>query len=95
MWHFLCRSLLLCRSENSALDKVGGILTPGLLITVALIIVKAIITPIGPIVEVETQNVFTAGFLEGYYQTMDSFGAMAFVALVIANHEMRAFVKKI
>lgn len=81
---FFAAAYYFCRSENSALDKVGGILTPGLLITVALIIVKAIITPIGPIVEVETQNVFTAGFLEGY-QTMDSFGAMAFVALVIAN----------
>jgi LIVCS family branched-chain amino acid:cation transporter len=52
--------------KSQVIDKVGKFLTPGLLIILAVIIIKAIVTPAGTPVETGLANPFTNAFLYGY-----------------------------
>lgn len=85
---FFSITLFFVLNESSMLDRIGKILTPVLLIMVFLIIVKAIITPIGSYQISDEPNLFLRGFNEGY-QTMDALGS-TFICAVL----MRSLVQK-
>lgn len=67
-WLFLIR-------PSGIIDVVGKVLTPVLLATMAFIIVKGILSPLGKPLSVGDIPAFSTGFLEGY-QTMDALGSM-------------------
>ncbi|WP_145543133.1 branched-chain amino acid transport system II carrier protein [Virgibacillus sp. SK37] len=72
-------------NPSKIVDRVGQILTPILLITLAILFVRAFMILNNPplqATEKYTASPFTAGFLEGYF-TMDAIAALAFGIVVI------------
>lgn len=67
-WLFLIR-------PSGIIDVVGKVLTPVLLATMAFIIIRGILSPLGTPLSVGDIPAFSTGFLEGY-QTMDALGSM-------------------
>lgn len=80
-WLFLIR-------PSGIIDVVGKVLTPVLLATMAFIIIKGILSPLGKPLLVGDIPAFSTGFLEGY-QTMDALGSMLVGCLAL-----NALIKK-
>lgn len=74
-WLFVIR-------PSGVIDSVGKILTPVLLATMAFIIIKGIIFPLGKPLQAGNIPAFSTGFLEGY-QTMDALGSMLVGGLIL------------
>ncbi len=75
---------LLTFRKNQIVDVLGYYLTPLLLGSLAIIIVKGMIySPSAPEASMTAFNAFTMGFSQGY-QTMDLLGAFFFSSVVIA-----------
>ncbi|MFS0784614.1 branched-chain amino acid transport system II carrier protein [Bacillus sp. 1P06AnD] len=73
-------------SPNKLIDLFGKVLTPSLLILLAIILIKSILTPLGGTAETAAayqENTFFKGFLDGY-MTMDLLASLVF-GIVIAN----------
>ncbi|MDL0416223.1 branched-chain amino acid transport system II carrier protein, partial [Clostridioides difficile] len=69
---FFALVLVLTIRPSKVVDIVGAILTPALLIALAVLIVKGIVSPLGEIRDSSLiQNVFAEGITQGY-QTMDA-----------------------
>lgn len=82
---FFIITFLLSYKESNVIDIIGKYITPALLIFLSLIIVKAIISPVGVIVPVEDYGrFFVKGFHEGY-QTLDALGAPLFTSVVVSD----------
>ncbi len=79
---FFSITLYLVMNPSNIVDNIGKVLTPVLLISLLIIIVKGIINPIGVPVDTGTQNAFSKGFTEGY-QTMDALGSVILASIVI------------
>jgi len=77
-------TLFFALNRKKVVDKIGKILTPFLLVTLALIILKGVFYPLG-----ETggggglPDAFGRGFREGY-QTMDALASVVFAEIIIA-----------
>lgn len=67
---FFSLTLFLAIKPSGIIDRIGKLLTPILLIMLAIIIYKGIISPIGTPLDTGMINPFSKGFTEGY-QTMD------------------------
>ncbi|MBM3790190.1 MAG: branched-chain amino acid transport system II carrier protein [Acidobacteria bacterium] len=80
---FFSITLYLSLNKSTVVDKIGKILTPALLLTLAWIIIRGVLTPVGSIVEGTVPNAFGRGFREGY-QTMDAMASVVFAQIVIA-----------
>jgi len=76
-------TLYFALNQSSVIDKIGKILTPALVVTLALIILRGVFTPLGPLVDQGLQNPFARGFREGY-QTMDAMASIVFAEIIIA-----------
>ncbi|MGL5640995.1 MAG: branched-chain amino acid transport system II carrier protein, partial [Paraclostridium sp.] len=77
--------LLLTIRPSKVVDIIGKILTPALLIALAALIIKGVITPLGEISpNTLVDGVFSTGVSQGY-QTMDALGAVALSTIVIAS----------
>ena len=82
---FFLLILILCVRESAVVDIVGKILTPALLIGLLILIIKGVVTPIGPIADtVLVDNVPLTG-IEAGYQTMDVLAAMVFGIIVLKS----------
>ena len=90
---FFAISYLFASNESKVVDKIGTILTPILLTTLGLIIVKGIINPIGAYTASDISNPFSLGFTEGY-QTMDAIGSMIVAQMVITNLIVKGYKSK-
>lgn len=76
----------LALNPTKLVDRVGQILTPLLLITIVLLIIKAFFDLNSPITEIAPlykKAPFLVGFSEGY-QTMDTIAAVAFSIIVLS-----------
>lgn len=71
-------------NQGKVIDIIGQYLTPGLLVVLTIIIIKAVITPIGDIVPTDLTNAYNHGFVEGY-QTMDALGASLMCGIVLTD----------
>ena len=80
-------------NEGRVIDIIGKFLTPGLLLVLAAIIVKAILSPIGPIVNTGYENSFHLGFTEGY-QTLDALAAAIIGGIVISGLKHKGYDDK-
>ncbi len=69
---------------SSIIDTIGKVLTPVLLVMLASIIIKGLITPIGNIVETPITNIMPTALLEGY-QTMDAMASVIFSSIILAS----------
>ncbi len=77
-------TLFFALNRKKVVDKIGKILTPFLLITLALIILKGIFYPLGnAALGPNLPSAFGRGFREGY-QTMDALASVVFAEIIIA-----------
>ena len=73
---FFAIILFLCIRQSAVVDIVGAILTPLLLVGLAVIIIKGVATPLGEIsLTPNADNVILGGIKAGY-QTMDALAAL-------------------
>lgn len=78
-------SLLFSLKSSKVVDRVGAILTPILLIVLALIIFKGVFFPIGESISLTKElPPFKYGFLNGY-QTMDTLAAIVFSDIILKS----------
>lgn len=78
-------SLLFSLKSSKVVDRVGAILTPILLIVLAIIIFKGIFFPVGESIFLEkSMSPFKYGFLNGY-QTMDTLAAIVFSDIILKS----------
>ena len=84
--YFLINTLFVI-SPGSIVDLIGKFLTPVLLITLMILIIKGSIVPIGPVTETTLDNVFASSLIEGY-QTMDALAAVCFGGMIV--HTIRS-----
>lgn len=66
----------------SVVDKIGSILTPLLLVVLAILIIVGVTNPIGKPVDTGNTQHFLRGFEEGY-QTMDGLGSLVLATIII------------
>ena len=75
-------NLFFVLSPNSIVDIIGKFLTPILLITLLVLIVKGVFVPVSTLTENTLPNTFTASLIEGY-QTMDALAAVCFGGIIV------------
>ncbi|MBU5678019.1 branched-chain amino acid transport system II carrier protein [Alkaliphilus sp. MSJ-5] len=69
---------------SSLIDNIGKILTPALFVTLLVIIIKGIISPIGTIGASQIATPFATGFKEGY-QTMDALASTVLGSIIVGS----------
>lgn len=82
---FFALTFVICLNPKKIVDRVGQILTPILLIMLAILFVRAFFildNPVLPAAEKYESTPFVSGFLEGYF-TMDAIAALAFGIVVV------------
>ena len=85
---------LLTIKPTAVVDIIGKFLTPILLITLAVLCMKGILSPIGEISETaKTANVTKDGILAGY-QTMDALGAIPISIIILKSLTEKGFANK-
>lgn len=88
---FFALVFVLIMHRSRVVDIIGKYMTPILLISLAVLVIRGAVTPLGEIKQ--TQNlVGTAkeGFLAGY-QTMDVLGSLAFTLIVIRSIRLKGY----
>ena len=82
---FFILTYILTIKPSKVVDIVGQFLTPALLIALAILIVKGVISPLGEIrPDTLVPSVFAEGVNQGY-QTMDTLAATVFSTIVIVS----------
>ncbi|KAJ52932.1 LIVCS family branched-chain amino acid:cation transporter [Clostridium tetanomorphum] len=69
---------------SKVIDNIGRFLTPALLITLAIIIIKGIVYPIGTVEQTGVTSVFSNSLIEGY-QTMDALAGLMFATVITSS----------
>ncbi len=85
---------ILAVRPTKVVDYVGKFLTPALLLVLACMIIKGLISPIGgfaPVPKIET--VFAEGLMQGY-QTLDAMGGTVVAILVMATIVEKGYGEK-
>ena len=85
--------LALTIKQTAVVDIVGKILTPLLLLGLAVIIIMGIIHPIGEITAAQIENVAGSGLKNGY-QTLDAIGAVPTGMLALQSIMAKNYSKK-
>lgn len=79
---------------GKVVDIVGKYLTPMLLVTIAVLCIKGLVTPIGDIVSPQPDfQTLKEGFLNGY-QTMDVLGALAITIVIMKTVQDKGYNDK-
>lgn len=83
---FFGLSLFLALAKNSVVDLIGKFLTPLLLISLLIMIIVGVASPIGQIKEIDLNvgKIFSDSMLEGY-NTMDALAALAFTPIIVES----------
>ncbi|MBU5306565.1 branched-chain amino acid transport system II carrier protein [Clostridioides mangenotii] len=82
---FFAITLVLSIRPSKVVDIVGQYLTPALLVALAVLIIKGIMTPLG---DIRPNSLIDAAFAEGItqgYQTMDALAAIIFSSVIILS----------
>ncbi|TYP50350.1 branched-chain amino acid transport system II carrier protein [Thermosediminibacter litoriperuensis] len=77
-------------NQSKVIDYIGKLLTPFLLVMLAVIIIKGIIDPIGEFTTSNISNPFGKAFSEGY-QTMDALASTVFAGIIIKALRERGY----
>jgi len=89
---FFLITLFFSLNRKTVIDKIAKILAPFLMLILAFIIIKGIVSPLGPIVAGTVPKAFSAGFREGY-QTMDAMASIVFAEIIIAALIFKGYKK--
>ena len=90
---FFIITYVLTIKPSKVVDIVGRVLTPALLIALAVIIVKGVVSPLGPVVEEPMiEGVVAEGIAQGY-QTMDAFAAIALASVLIVSMNEKGYTE--
>lgn len=90
---FFAITFALSFKESNVVNIIGKYITPALLVFLFIVIVKAIISPIGKPVDVPVEGgYFVKGFYEGY-QTLDAFASPLFTGIVVADLMRKGYGK--
>lgn len=88
---FFAITLFLTIKPSKVVDIVGQFLTPALLICLAVLIVKGIISPLGtPLERTLVDNVVVRGIYDGY-QTMDAMASCIFAGIIISSVKAKGY----
>ena len=88
---FFGLTYILTIRPSAVVDIIGKFLTPALLVTLAVLVIMGIVSPIGEISDVATtDSVMREGILAGY-QTMDVLGALAVTLIVVGNASSKGY----
>ncbi len=79
-------------TPSKMIDRIGGVLTPILIVMLTSILIKSFITPIGVPVDTGAINTFRMGFEEGY-QTMDALGSIILTIIVIEGIKSKGYLE--
>ncbi|MFS0574786.1 branched-chain amino acid transport system II carrier protein [Sporosarcina sp. 179-K 3D1 HS] len=82
---FFALTLWLCLNPSKIVDRVGKILSPGIIILLLALLVMVVMKPMGAIQSPEeayASGAFVKGFMEGY-NTMDALASLVFGIIVI------------
>lgn len=79
---FFTLTLLFVLRPTHLLDSVGKILTPFMLVFLAVIIYVGVTHPLGTVSQSDYTNPFSQGFLEGY-NTMDAIASVIFGMIIV------------
>lgn len=90
---FFSITLLLTIKPTKVMDIIGKFLTPILLLSLAFLIVKGIVSPIGNLEYVNSSDLFITGVTQGY-QTMDALGIGGIVALIMTSLVSKGYTDK-
>ena len=91
---FFAITFALSFKESNVVNIIGKYITPALLVFLFIVIVKAIISPIGKPVDVPVKGgYFVKGFYEGY-QTLDAFASPLFTGIVVADLMRKGYGKQ-
>lgn len=69
---------------SKIIDNIGKFLTPTLLITLLILIIKGIVSPIGNLIDTNASSVFSNSLIEGY-QTMDALAGLIFATVITTS----------
>ncbi|MFY0545164.1 branched-chain amino acid transport system II carrier protein [Brevibacillus sp. H7] len=86
----------LCLNPSKLVDRIGKVLTPALLLIIAIVFVQAILNPVGGMgqpAEAYEAHPFIKGFLEGYL-TLDALSALVFGIVVTSAIEERGITER-
>lgn len=82
---FFALTLVFTIRPSQVVDNIGKLLTPALLLALAALVIKGIITPLGTArPDALVDNLFATGLSQGY-QTMDAFGGTVIAIIIIAS----------
>lgn len=90
---FFSITLLLTIKPTKVMDIIGKFLTPILLLSLAFLIVKGIVSPIGNLEDINSSDLFITGVTQGY-QTMDALGIGGIVALIMTSLVSKGYTDK-
>lgn len=87
----ICLAFVL--KPSGIIDSIGKVLTPVLLIILSIIIIKGLISPLGPVVDTNYSGAFSNSLLEGY-QTMDAMASVIFASIVLSSVKAKGYTDK-
>lgn len=90
---FFTMVYILIIRRSKVVDIIGKYMTPILLISLAVLVVRGILAPLGPVAPEPTVSVVREGFLAGY-QTMDVLGSLAFTLVVIYSVDQKGYTDR-
>jgi len=88
--------LYLSLNPTKLVDRIGKVLTPALLVVIALLAVKAFLTPMGEFGEphgVYTTNAFSESFIQGYL-TMDVLASLVFGIVIVQSLQAKGITDR-
>ena len=85
--------LILALRPSKIVDIIGRFLTPALLVSMLILIVKNLIFPIGVIKPGIGAAAMKEGFMQGY-QTLDVLGAIAITSVIVASLKDKGITEK-
>jgi len=85
---FFLLNAYVCLNPSKVVDRIGQMLSPLLVIAIALILIKGIFSPISTPVDLGITSPFGAGFTYGY-KTMDAIGAVLFGGWILTEFKRR------
>ena len=91
---FFALTFILTVKPNKVVDIIGKFLTPILLLTLAALIAKGVLSPLGDLSSAsDLQSLFSTGLSQGY-QTMDALGSGGIATLIIATFLAKGYNDK-
>ncbi|WP_315079295.1 branched-chain amino acid transport system II carrier protein [uncultured Clostridium sp.] len=91
---FFGLTFILTIKPTKVVDVIGKFLTPILLIALAILIIKGVVSPLGELSnDIDSELLFANGLAQGY-QTMDALGAGGIATLIMATFLAKGYKDK-